>query len=239
MLHGRAVSEPPGSTGPHRTLTDLLSVQEAPMYIPRSFEMPDDEAVRFMREHPFAILVGPGPDVPLTATHLPLIYQGTAPALPLGRLIGHMARANHHWRTLDGQAVLAIFQGPHAYISPTWYGTWPDVPTWNYLAVHVHGILKVVPDGDAAHLVEELVGFMEPDSPILGHLGDPAFRRELQGVTAFHVEITRIEGKSKLGQNRPAEQRVGAVRGLRATGRAEAYDIANLMEATTTRDGDS
>jgi transcriptional regulator len=202
------------------------------VYTPRSFAMTDAEAVRFIHEHPFALLVGPGPDDPLSATHLPLLYR---PADPPGtaELLGHMARANPHWRALDGQSVLAVFQGPHAYISQRWYGTWPDVPTWNYVTVHAHGTLRLVPDTDAPGIVEMLVAAMEPTSPIIGQLDAPGFREELRAIVAFRITVTRLDGKQKLGQNRPAVQRRGAAAGLRATGRCGDREIADLMEATT------
>jgi transcriptional regulator len=127
------------------------------MYIPKAFHVSDRSVLdAFITHNSFATLVSTV-DGTLYATHLPLIFDRT-PSSP-GVLLGHVARANPHWRAFDGhQEALAIFHGPHAYISPSWYATSPAVPTWNYAVVHAYGVPHVVED-DAwlAHLVDRLV----------------------------------------------------------------------------------
>jgi transcriptional regulator len=202
------------------------------MYIPSSFRMTLAECQDFIRHHVFAVVVGAGPDGRLFATHLPLLYREPTPDGPLGRLVGHMARANPHWKSLPGTEVLAIFPGPHAYISPAWYGQWPAVPTWNYLAVHAGGTFALLDQAETAALLRDQVAWMEPDSPLLTQLEEPAYVEERQGVVGFEIRLDRLVGKKKLGQNRPPVERQGAIDGLRATGRPDALAVADLMAAT-------
>jgi len=121
-------------------------------------------------------------------------------------LWAHMARANRQWKDFDGQSqALVIFQGPHAYISPSWYETHPSVPTWNYTTAHIYGIPRLLEDGPAMRqMLEALVINHEQHR-------DPAWRMELpedylhsmmQSIVAFEIPIERIEGKFKLNQNR-------------------------------------
>ncbi len=205
------------------------------MYIPRTFRMPPDESLRFMKEHPFAILISTSSTGEPTATHLPLIIAGE------GRIVGHMARANPHWRQLDGARVLAVFTGPHAYIAPQWYGSMPNVPTWNYLTVHVSGTCRVLPEGpQTLELLQGLSRFMEPDSPIPDALENPNHRdhafymAEVPAIVGFEIVVDRIEGKAKLGQNRPRADREGAASGLSDQGGEHATAIAEYMRKTVT-----
>ena len=203
------------------------------MYIPRTFRMPPDESRRFINEHPFAILVSTTAAGEPAATHLPLI------AAEPGRIVGHMARANPHWHQLDGARVLAVFTGPHAYIAPQWYGGMPNVPTWNYLAVHVTGTCRLLPEGPATlQLLQDLSRFMEPDSPIpealqnADHPDHAFYMAEVPAIVGFEITVDRIEGKAKLGQNRPEADREGAAAGLSAEGGADADAIARQMRNT-------
>jgi transcriptional regulator len=117
-------------------------------YIPASFQMSDAAEIHaFMRKHSFAMLVTQD-EGGMTATHLPLLLD--ADVGPHGTLLGHMARANPQWRGIAGEA-LAVFPGPHAYVSPTWYEAPGTVPTWNYVAVHAYGPLQLVEDRDGLH----------------------------------------------------------------------------------------
>jgi transcriptional regulator len=117
-------------------------------YIPASFQISDAAEIHaFMRKHSFAMLVTQD-EGGMTATHLPLLFD--ADVGPHGTLLGHMARANPQWRGIAGEA-LAVFPGPHAYVSPTWYEAPGTVPTWNYVAVHAYGPLQLVEDRDGLH----------------------------------------------------------------------------------------
>ena len=178
------------------------------MYIPKHFrEDRLDVLHRIIEDESFATLVTSTPDG-IIATHIPFLLDRSRG--PLGTLRGHVARANPHWQHLtNGTETLVIFLGPHAYVSPTWYGSGGRVPTWNYLAVHAYGT-------------------PEPFDDVL----DPAaVSGLLSGIVGFEIPIARIEGKRKLGQNRSRPEREGMVRGLRAQGRDDAAVIADLVEA--------
>lgn len=198
------------------------------MYTPKQFTLNDPEhQYRVIRENLFATLVTQGTDG-LHATHLPLLLEERA-AGPV--LCGHMALGNPQ---LDHRVhpVLVIFTGPHAYISPRWYETEGLVPTWNYVAVHVHGTLRVLEDADAsaAHL-DALIARLEPQGlPAL-----PAERKNalMSGIRAFEINVGRIEGKAKLGQNRKRQDIGGAVAGLESEGTEAEQAMAALMKALT------
>jgi transcriptional regulator len=116
------------------------------MYIPASFAETDSTKLHdFMRKYSFATLVSRN-EIGLVASHLPLLFQATAGRM--GNLIGHMARANSQWCEVRGE-VMALFTGPHAYISPSWYETNGMVPTWNYAAVHAYGTFHIVEDRES------------------------------------------------------------------------------------------
>jgi transcriptional regulator len=201
------------------------------MYRPRLFDIDDKSALfQVMRDNSFALLVSGGGN--LVASHIPLFLDagGDGPA----RLLGHVARANDQWRGFDGTAeAMAVFQGPHAYVSPSWYASEVMVPTWNYVAVHAYGRPRVVDDAarTRAHL-ETLVGTYE--SPATGpwsmaRLPDDYVARMIKGIVAFEMPIERLEGKFKLSQNRSAADREGAIEGLEQSGDAVAIEVARLM----------
>ena len=198
------------------------------MYVPKAFR--EDDVTRlhgFLRAWSFALLVTDVDGVP-SATHLPLVLDAAGAE---ARLIGHVARANPQWRTFDGtREALAVFSGPHAYVSPTWYATGPAVPTWNYGAVHVYGRPRVLEGADATRdAVARLVQQHDPGWP-LGEQPEEFIAGMLRGIVAFEMPIERVEGKLKLSQNRPAADRPGIVRALRAGGDVERA-VADLMES--------
>ncbi|WP_435020570.1 FMN-binding negative transcriptional regulator [Tundrisphaera sp. TA3] len=202
------------------------------MYTPASFQMSDpDEIRRFMREHDFATVVTHG-EGGMIASHLPLLLD--AEAGPHGTLVGHMARANPQWRDIAGDA-LAIFSGPHAYVSPSWYEAPGTVPTWNYLAVHAYGPVQLVEDRDGLHDILARTVFAnerhrpqpwsyDPDDPEIGAM--------LRAIVGFRIEIRRLEGKAKLNQNQPEERRRKVIRALEARADENARAIARCMEST-------
>jgi transcriptional regulator len=203
------------------------------MYVPKSFEETRPDVLHgFIRQHPFATLVSTGDCGPV-ASHVPMIFHADRGAH--GTLAGHLARPNEQWRALaDGSPdVLAIFHGPHAYISPTWYRSGsPAVPTWNYAAVHAYGRPRLI-EGPALrrHLIELTAAF-EPPSPDGWNVDrlPPGFLDKLQGgVVGFEIEVTRLEGKWKMGQNRAAADREGAAAALAASGDPMGADVARLM----------
>lgn len=204
------------------------------MYVPKHFAETDVANLHaLVRAHSFATLVSLV-DGELFATHVPLLLD--ADRGPFGTLVGHVARANPHVRAFDGSARgLAIFQGPHAYVSPRWYAAEPNVPTWNYVAVHASGVLSAVADPGAVRaLLARTAGVYERDAMrpwSLASIPD-AFAAGLQkGVVAFELAIDRLEGKCKLSQNKPPADRSGVVAALRERGGEDARAIADAMEA--------
>jgi len=201
------------------------------MYIPAAFEVSDlDRLHAFIESHAFAVVTTTGPDG-LTASHVPVLLDRSRGAS--GTLVGHLARANEQVRDFDHEA-LAIFSGPHAYISPTWYDEPRTVPTWNYVAVHASGILRRVEDpGRVAEILAATVDRYE-SSRTNPWPFDPTseFHQQLSGaVVGFEIEIARIQGKWKLNQNHSTERRMRAVKGLEKEGTPQARAIADLMRA--------
>jgi transcriptional regulator len=165
------------------------------------------------------------------ATHLPFLLD--AERGPLGTLVGHVARGNPQWRLFGPGSVLAIFQGPHTYVSPAWYDVHPSVPTWNYVAVHAYGTPSLVEDparvkAILARLVETHEAGRE-DPWRLESLAEDYVRGMLRGIVAFEIPIARLEGKAKLSQNRGAGDRA-RVRAALAAGDPLARAVAALME---------
>jgi transcriptional regulator len=177
-----------------------------------------------------ATLVTTTPDG-LIASHIPLLLD-PEPA-PYGTLIGHLARPNPQARGAIGEA-LVIFQGPEAYITPSWYATKRDtakvVPTWNYVAVHAYGIIEFFDDKERLRdIVTRLTRRQEEARAEPWAVTDaPAdfIDTMLKGIVGLALPITRLEGKWKMSQNRPAEDRAGVVAGL--TGE-ERPDVAALI----------
>lgn len=204
------------------------------MYVPTVFAEDDPATlVGLMRGASFATLITSSGGAP-TATHLPLLLDEAEASA--GRLLGHVARANDHWRDFDGATeALAIFQGPHAYISPSWYESENMVPTWNYAAVHAYGRPRVIEDPDAVLAVlARLVATYESDATGNWSMakGDAEIMRGMtKGIVAFEMPIERVEGKWKMSQNRKPEDARGAIAGLRRLGDPEAAAVAADMEA--------
>jgi transcriptional regulator len=212
------------------------------MYIPRHFSFPDDalsELHDLIEAQGFGILVTPGdgstdPAPGLQAVHMPFVLDRTSGRY--GTLAGHVARANPAWTTFaPGREVLVIWLGAHCYVSPDWYARQGLVPTWNYLAVHCYGSPRVL-EGEAAviaHLTQ-LAAMAEerllPKRPWTVDKVKPATLTALvRQIVAFRIEITRIEGKRKLNQNRSGADRAGVIRALEGSGRDDDLAIAEAM----------
>jgi transcriptional regulator len=213
------------------------------MYVPEHFAERDLAALHaLVRGRPFALLTSARLGEPPVASHLPLLLDEKTGER--GTLIGHMARANSHWRHFDGETrALAVFQGPHAYVSARWFPSAKQVPTWNYLAVHVTGRPRVITDTTRVFaLLRELMGDNERGLPDAARavgkgpreLADIPFAyldRLARGIVAFELPIEALEGKRKLSQNKKPGERRMLVQGLRAAGHPDALEIAALIEA--------
>jgi transcriptional regulator len=201
------------------------------MYIPSHFAKNDGAMLHeAMERYSFATLISLGGDG-LEASHLPLLVDRAAGGT--GVLLGHMARANLQWKAAAGQEVLAIFAGPHAYISPQWYEAQQVVPTWNYVAVHAYGRLELIEDkAEVRQLLDRTVETYESGQPQPWRMNEPAefVQRLLKQIVAFRIPITRLEGKWKLNQNRPPDQRERVIAQLSRQGDENATQIADLMK---------
>jgi transcriptional regulator len=206
------------------------------MYIPEAFGQHDQAVLfDFIEQHGFGLLVTRGESEPF-ATHLPLLLDRAGGGH--GALLGHTAAANPQIVQAAGQSVLAIFSGPHAYISPSWYEADKLVPTWNYAAVHVYGTLHIVRDEETlANILRSTVALYESSrpEPWTFDAGGDFARKLMKQVIGFHIVIDRIEGKWKLSQNQPAERQAKVVRALRAAPDENSQAVAALMEKLAER----
>lgn len=195
------------------------------MYVPSNMKMESTEdAHEFIDEFSFGIVVSKS----LEGTHLPFLLKKDEGEL--GTLYGHFAKANPQWKRLSGQEVLVIFSGPHAYISPTWYATSQAAPTWNYAAVHVHGMGGILNTAQTRGVIEQTVKKYEPS--LLAErniLTNELIEKLLPGVVGFKIIISRIEGKLKLGQQRISEDQKGVVEGLQSVNSHTAQALVDYM----------
>ncbi len=207
------------------------------MYQPRHFQQEDHATLHaLMVAHPLAALVSLGADG-LTADHVPLEFD--AQAGPHGTLRGHVARANPLWRDGAGQQVLAIFRGPQAYITPSWYpskaATHKVVPTWNYAVVHAHGPLRVVEDAPWLHdLVSRLTQHHEQHRHTPWAVSDAPedyIQQMLRAIVGIEIPIERLVGKWKISQNRDDADRLGVAQGLSQQDGDEAAGMSALVRS--------
>jgi len=199
------------------------------MYIPEPFREARPEALHdMMRQIGFATLVTKD----LEANHLPMLLETPSDQSPVLR--GHVARANPVWKTGEGEA-LAIFLGPHAYVSPSWYPSKVEagkaVPTWNYIAVHAKGRIRWVQDADwlKAHVtaLSRAHESPRPEPWTIEEAPESYIAAMLRGIVGFELEITQLDGKYKLTQNRDTADRDGVRAAYEREGRA---DMARLMD---------
>jgi transcriptional regulator len=200
------------------------------MYIPKHFELTDTKTMHdLMRQFSFATIVSVHEDAPF-ATHMPVVVR---PELgEFGTLRTHIARANPQWESFPSDSeILVIFQGDHTYISPKWYETHPSVPTWNYVTVHAYGKPKIVEEPEQVRkLLDELIGTYEGEQGWnSSNLSAKYMVGMMRGIVAFEIEITRLEGKIKLSQNRSEADRQGVVRALATSTRPDDQAIASKM----------
>ena len=200
------------------------------MYIPKAFEITEARVLHeFIQAHSFATIVSNSAEEML-ASHVPLTLDHAGGAHP--SLAGHFARANPHWRALERSGrCLAIFSGPHSYISPSWYANSPAVPTWNYAAVQVYGKVRIIDDAAwVTGLLDRMIAIYEaPQARPWRGLLPVEFRAKLtEAIVGFEIEIDRIEGKFKLGQNRPLEDQRGVLYALKHSSDAASRELASM-----------
>jgi transcriptional regulator len=201
------------------------------VYLPPHFtEARPSVLVEHIERYDLGLLVSHGA-AGLVASHIPFLIERDRDKL---HLHGHLARPNPQVGDLaQGGEVLAIFSGPHAYISPNWYATGPSVPTWNYVDVHAYGTVSLIEDVDWLRgLVRRLSERHEAHNPVPWRMQDiPEAYLEgmLKGIVGLDVAVTRLEGKYKLSQNRPAADRPLVIAALERRNDADSLAVARLM----------
>ena len=201
------------------------------MYIPPAFAVTDPVKLgEIISANSFGLLISRDGDS-FFASHLPFLFDPRRGKS--GVLRCHMAKANRHRQLFkEGEESFVIFNGPHAYISPTWYVAEAAVPTWNYVTVHVHGVPRLLQtEAELEQVLDETVkkhesGMPNPWTPNL----PPEMKSKLQqALVGFEIEITRMEGKFKLGQNRSKEDRQKMLEALESSPDSESIRLAEIM----------
>lgn len=194
------------------------------MYVPNNMKMPSECIENFIKHHSFALVVSSN----LECTHVPLVL--VASEGEQGVLYGHVAKANKHWQALNNQSVVAIFSGPHAYISPTWYDSKHAVPTWNYAAVHCTGTAHVLSAEETSNVMNLFVQFYEPSLATNLTLMPANYVQKLQqAIVGFKIVIEKIDAKEKLGQHRSDADQHGVFAALSESNRYDAKQLASYM----------
>jgi transcriptional regulator len=205
------------------------------MYIPPAFKDDDIDNIRAtIRDARLANLVTSTADG-LVATPLPLLLDESEG--PHGTIYGHVAKANPQWRMPPIGEALAIFMGPEAYVTPSWYVTKQEhgkvVPTWNYIAVHAYGPVEFFQEPERLlDVVTRLTNRHETPRENPWAVGDaPAdfIAAQLRGIVGLRIPVTRFEGKRKMSQNRPAGDRLGVAAGLSASAHSRDREVAALI----------
>lgn len=195
------------------------------MYVPDPFRITERDAIFDVVENfPFGLLALAGHGG-VDVAHLPFLLDRGS-----GKLRCHVAEENPIWRHIDGKKALAIFSGPHCYISPRLCRGATFVPTWNYVAAHIHGTARTFHGEELTQLVEDLTAIHETEDPWSPkEMPEGIYRRMLKNIVGIEISIEEIEGKTKLSQNRTAEERAAIVTGLRHSEDPNSQSIAYLV----------
>jgi len=201
------------------------------VYLPPPFtEARPAVLVAHIERHDFGLLVSHSAGG-LIASHIPFLVEHNGEEL---HLLGHLARPNPQVEDLRHSGeVLTIFSGPHAYISPSWYAAGPAVPTWNYVDVHAYGTVRLVEEADWLHSFLLRLSDRHEAANLapwrMQDLPEPYLQGMLKGIIGFDIAVTRLEGKYKLSQNRPAIDRPRIIAGLERREDADSGAVASLM----------
>ena len=198
------------------------------MYIPKYFKIEDEKMIHdFIEEYSFATLFSQHNGEPY-ATHLPLTLNKGE-----GTLYGHFALPNEQWKDIEEQQVLVVFQGPHCYISPSWYETTKAVPTWNYVSIHLYGNVEIIKDEEVilTSLNDMVTKYEGPNSSYeLNNIEASFIERMSKGIVAFKITIKKIEAKAKLSQNHSVERQELIIKHLDNTFDQNNKQITSLMK---------
>jgi transcriptional regulator len=200
------------------------------MYIPDLYKNENQEAITaFLKENSFGILINQT-NGKLWATHIPLELGINTEGKTI--LEGHISKENPQWQGFaENDKILAVFSGPHSYISPSWYDH-ENVPTWNYIAVHVYGKIKII-EGDAViESLKRLVDKYEQNSENPVRIEDLSEKTMMQsrGIVAFEIEIEEIQAQQKMSQNRDDKNYQNIISELEKTNKNQSIAVANEMK---------
>jgi transcriptional regulator len=200
------------------------------MYIPDLYKNENQEAITaFLKENSFGILINQT-NGKLWATHIPLELSINSEGKTI--LEGHISKENPQWQGFtENDQILAVFSGPHSYISPSWYDH-ENVPTWNYIAVHVYGKIKIIGGDAVIESLKRLVDKYEQNSENPVRIEDLSEKTMMQsrGIVAFEIEIEEIQAQQKMSQNRDAKNYQNIISELEKTNKNQSIAVANEMK---------
>lgn len=199
------------------------------MYIPPYYHETDELKLSgFMQEHSFAILVS-AQQSNARATHLPFVFEKRGNRI---YLISHLAKANPQWKEFNDNELLVIFQGPHGYVSPSNYEKKQNVPTWNYIAVHAYGKASIIvePTAVIGVLEKTILNYESEYFNQWKELSDDYKYSMINGIVAFEIEISRLEGKFKLSQNKTRNERESIIKEFESSKDSQQQELANEMK---------
>lgn len=199
------------------------------MYIPKNYLQTDRKAIiQFMQKYSFATVISADGNMPV-ATHLPvLVYEENEEVI----LVSHLAKANPHGDAILNKPVLTIFSQPHAYISPKFYEKEQNVPTWNYIAVHAYGNAMLITDdaGKLKLLEETIINYEEAYLKQWNNLSMDYKLKMLNGITAFKINVTELQAKNKLSQNKTVTERQNIINSLSKSDDSNENEIGKYMK---------
>ena len=200
------------------------------MYIPALYKNENQEEItQFLQENSFGILIN-NTNGKLWATHIPLELEQNESGKPI--LFGHISKENPQWESFESDTnVLAIFPGPHSYISSSWYEK-ENVPTWNYIAVHVYGKVQIIKGDAVITSLKKLTDKYESqsDNPVKIEELSEKTMRQVAGIVAFEIEIENIEAVKKMSQNRNEKDFGNIISELEKTENTNSKDVAAIMK---------
>lgn len=199
------------------------------MYIPSYYHETDEpKLLSFMQAHSFAVLVSAQHNN-ARATHLPFVLEKRDNKI---FLVSHLAKANTQWKEFNDNELLVIFQGPHGYVSPANYEKKQNVPTWNYIAVHAYGRASIIDESAAViDVLEKMILNYESEYyDQWKELPDDYKYNMIKGIVAFEIEVTRLEGKFKLSQNKTRNEQAAIIKGFESSEDSAQQELANEMK---------
>lgn len=200
------------------------------MYIPELYRNENRAAITdFLQKNSFGILVNQT-DGKLWATHIPMLLVVNDSGNEV--LQGHISKENPQWKSFKtDNKILAIFSGPHAYISSSWYDH-DNVPTWNYGAVHIYGTVKILEESDALQSLKTLVDKYEATSENPTRIEELSKKtmRQVRGIVAFEIAISEIQAVHKMSQNRDEKNYANIINALEKTGKPAETEVAKIMK---------